>query len=287
MNLSEIYNILIEEYNSREEKAKIITKEFIDEANKKQKVDNIFNNISVNTYSNYYENLEEKQQEKDLISQKDPIYCKQDSDIQIDTNQINNQFINNCGGMNIPNHPNNLYNYENLNSNLKNNQIFMQNNNINNKMNSSQNTLNPSFYSYPHQQMINFQGGLSTPQNNNSSNKKNKNGYNNHFSNSNNNLINNQALNGIGFNNNKRQQNVAQTVTLYSKENNNIGYKVVPQFKNVYITVPCHFNENKLKESQSNGNTLSDHLSSFILIKNLIQLLNSQLTSQMIIKFIN
>jgi len=263
LSLSEIYNIIVEEYNTREEKAKIITKEFLDEASKKQKVDNIFNNISVNSYANYYENLEENQKEKDLIHQKDPMFRNQEHEIQIDTNQVNNQYNNNYG-VNLSNQANNIYNYENLNSNIKNNQVYMQNPTMNNQVNNIQSNQNSNYYPFPHQQMMNFQGGLSTPQSNNNSNKKNKYYNNNHVSNSNNNLMNNQISNGNGFNQNKRQTNLPQTVTLYSKENNNIGYKQVPQFKNVYITVPCHFNENKLKESQSNGSTLNDHLSKVI-----------------------
>lgn len=268
---SEVFNILYEELNAREERAKTNSKEIYEEATKKEKKEkNILGILSESTspiQTDIYE-----RDENDYFSDKEntPISNKVNDNLQSSIVNISqkNLFEGNYKNIQYPPnyypHPNQGYIIGNSN-----------NNNNNNLMNVSQ---MQGFYgqnmaqNYPSNLPNSFQGG----QNINS--KKGQNFAGNSFnnqSNANNNIFPNNnpsSFNNPSYNynmpnvNSKKNLNPPSGINLHLADNNKVVItKTIPNYSNYSINIPFDFNYKKLKGEHTNHST--GQLGEYISIK--------------------
>ncbi len=275
MKFIEVFNILIEELNAREERAKTNSKEIYEEASKKEKKEKNFTGILSESTSPLQNEIYDRE-ENEYYSDKEgtPITNKINENIQNSVVNLSQKNLFEGNYKNIQYPPNYYPPHPHPN------QGYMMNNNNNNLMNVNQ---MQGFYgqsmpqNYPSNMPPSFQGG----QNMNQKKGQNYGGnsYNNQSTNNNSSVFPNNP-NPSSFNNPSYNYNVPNIhskkiinppagINLHLADNNKVVItKSIPNYSNYSINIPFDFNYKKLKGENSHNSTgqLGEYISNNELI---------------------
>ena len=256
----DVYNILVEEFNSREEKAKTNSKEIYDEVSKKEKKEKVFTAVSISENTNSIQSDIYDRDENDDFSE----------DNTSNVYKINDNLQGNAMNMNqkMPFDGN----YNNSNKNIQYPNYYPNQNYVINNMNQMQ-----GFYggpnmtqNYPSSSINNFQGQNFS--------KKGQNFTGNNYnsvtnSNTNKNLFHNNPSNysNSNFNYNppnmtKKNNHPAPGINLHLSDNNKVVVtQSIPKYSNYSINIPFDFNYKKIKGEyqQHSSNQLGEYISNY------------------------